>query len=309
MEGEKIRDKIFSYWSEKTRRPALLAIVFFLVGLNSLVWGRIFFSAAGSDFLEIYALAVGHGDSQLIRLPGGAKVLIDGGPPNGNLLASLADALPANDRRIDLAIISHPQADHFGGFVELAKRYDIGLFLTNGRPSGQTAYQELERITEEKNIDFLPLARGDSIAYVGSRFDVLWPALGAAAAKDLNEEALVVLLSSENASALFTGDIPAATERKLAAFLPGPIDILKVAHHGSKNSSDSGFLKVARPRLALIGVGKNSYGHPTAAVLERLAAVGSAVYRTDQDGTVRLAIDGRKIEVFKEGGVDLLKPE
>lgn len=301
MKGESVKNKILSYWREESRRPTAAAFLIFLAGLNFLIWDRIVFSAAGPDILEIYSLAVGQGDSQLIRLPGGVKLLIDGGPPTGGLLSALADVLPANDRRIDLVMISHPQLDHFGGLVELVKRYDVGLILTNGQESSQPAYQALTEAAEEKTIRFLPLAQGDSVIYDGSRLDVFWPPANRTSVQDPNDDALVVWLAAKNATTLFTGDIPAAIEKRVAAWLPGPADVLKVAHHGSKNSSAADFLAAIRPKVSLIGVGKNSYGHPAPATLERLAAAGSTFYRTDLDGTVKLVIDGRKIEIFKEG--------
>lgn len=300
--GEEIRKELFSFWRQSERRRLLFWLLFFLLILNFSVWGRIWKDFAGNQDLEIFALAVGQGDSQLVKFPGGAKLLIDGGPPNGRLLGTLADVLPVNDRYVDLVMISHPQLDHFGGLVEFLRRYKVGLILTDGQESDQSAYQELKKIAAEKEIDFLALAKGDSFAFLESRADILWPVFNSSAVKDLNEEALVVLVSSDNASILFTGDIPAAVEKQIAGSLKKPIDVLKVAHHGSKNSSAADFLAQISPKLALIGVGKNSYGHPTPAALERLTAVGAAVYRTDIDGTVKLAIDGKKIQIFRGVG-------
>jgi len=298
--GERIREKICSFLKNGDRRPAVFIAIIFLFALNFLVWSRIFFSAENKSELEIYSLPVGQGDSQLVKLPGGAKLLIDGGPPNGELLAALSRILPANDRYIDLAMISHPQLDHFGGLAEVLRRYQIGLILTNGGKSGQAAYEEMERIAQEKNIRFISLAKGDKISYLESRIDILWPDNLGFLANNPNDNALVAALFSNNTASLFTGDIPAAIERKIAGFFKEPVDILKVAHHGSKNSSAADFLGKIRPKLALIGVGKNSYGHPTPEVLERLAQIGSAVYRTDQDGIVKISIDGRKLEVFRD---------
>lgn len=104
-------------------------------------------------------------------------------------------------------------------------------------------------------------------------------------------------VKSKNSRTLFTGDISSAVENSLLA---PDIDILKVAHHGSRFSSSANFLEVARPEIAVIGVGRNSYGHPTAQTLERLANVGSQIFRTDSDGTVKLVIDGENIKIFKD---------
>ncbi len=293
-------EEIFSWSRQPANRRKAIFFVLLLVGLNFFVWGRIWTAIKQRDNLEIYSLAVGQGDSELVKLPGGAKILIDGGPPNGLLLTALDKVLAPQDRYLDLMMISHPQLDHFGGLVEALRRYQVGLILTNGEESDQAAFQELKKIASEKGVDFLPLAQGDEISYLNSRGDILSPAKSGKVI-DPNDDALVFLVSSNNLSALFTGDIPAAIERRVIGFLKQPIDVLKVAHHGSKYSSSDDFLAAARPKISLIEVGKNSYGHPTPATLKKLADIGSLVYRTDLDGTVKLASDGRKIEVFKEG--------
>ncbi|MDP2638960.1 MAG: MBL fold metallo-hydrolase [Candidatus Azambacteria bacterium] len=300
--GEEIREKLFYFWHQPNKPRLLFGLMFFLLVLNISVWGRISRDFISGQDLEIFALAVGQGDSQLVKFPGGAKLLIDGGPPNGRLLEALADVLPTNDRYVDLIMISHPQLDHFGGLTELLRRYEVGLILTNGQESDQPAYSELEKIATEKRVDFLALAKGDSVSFLESRTDILWPIVNSSNLKNPNDDALVAAVSSNNATVLFTGDIPAAVERRIAGSFNKPISVLKVAHHGSKNSSDADFLAQISPKLALIGVGKNSYGHPTPIALDRLKMVGAAVYRTDTDGTVKLVIDGKKIQVFRDIG-------
>ncbi|MDP1706859.1 MAG: MBL fold metallo-hydrolase [bacterium] len=297
--GEEIRGKLFSFWRQPERRRFLFWLLFFILVLNISVWGRIWKDFISNQNLEIFALAVGQGDSQLVKFPGGAKLLIDGGPPNGRLLETLTNVLSTNDRYVDLIMISHPQLDHFGGLTEFIRRYQVGLILTNGQESDQPAYLELKKIATEKGIDFLALAKGDSLSFLESQTDILWPIANDSNSKNPNDDALVAAVSGNNATILFTGDIPAAVERQIVGFLNKPISVLKVAHHGSKNSSGADFLAKISPKLALIGVGKNSYGHPTPVALERLERVGAAVYRTDIDGTVKLVIDGKKIQVFK----------
>jgi len=99
-----------------------------------------------------------------------------------------------------------------------------------------------------------------------------------------NTQSIVLLLEAGDTSALFTGDIDTKTEEKIISENNlGQIDILKVAHHGSKYSTGERFLTAIRPKIAVISVGKNPWGHPTEEVLGRLRAVGADILRTDQD--------------------------
>ena len=94
------------------------------------------------------------------------------------------------------------------------------------------------------------------------------------------------------------GDVGGETEKQIANKYDADIDILKVSHHGSKYSSNLEFLKKATPVISVIEVGKNSYGHPTNQALTRLADLGSQIYRTDQDGLVKITADDGKLRVF-----------
>ena len=125
--------------------------------------------------------------------------------------------------------------------------------------------------------------------------------LGVASSRDLNFDALVLKLAYGNFSTLFTGDISSEEENRLINNQPSAINnlsILKVAHHGSKTSSSSEFLQAVRPALAVVEVGKNSYGHPAAEVLERLNSVGAKILRTDRDGDVVAETDGKKWRII-----------
>jgi len=110
-----------------------------------------------------------------------------------------------------------------------------------------------------------------------------------------NENCMVALLSYRNFDCLFTGDIGFAQERLLEGY--GSlldVEVLKVAHHGSKYSTGEAFLMQTTPLTALVSVGKNSYGHPSAEALARLTALGSGIYRCDQCGDITVRTDGRR---------------
>jgi len=275
----------------------ILIVAAALIVLDFLVWFQIFGVAAAQN-LEIYFLDVGQGDGSLVVLPEGAQVLIDGGPPGGGVLEELGRVLERGDRYIDLVVVSHPQLDHFGGLVEVLRRYEVGVFVWNGIEGTSAAFEDLEKSIRENGAKEVILTAGDKIVQGESEIKVLSPDRKALAATDLNDTSLVLELKSKNSRTLFTGDIGAAVEAGMPA---SDVDILKVAHHGSKFSTSANFLEAVRPEAAVIEVGRNSYGHPTSRVLEDLGNIGAKAFRTDSDGTIRFEIDGHRIRIFKKG--------
>ncbi len=280
-------------------------IVLFLGALiaDSVLWLFVLFPAPAGE-PELYFLDVGQGDSQLIVFPsaGGrrVKMLMDGGPANGALLRQLAQILPLQDRSIDLVLMTHPQLDHFGGFIDLLKTYRVGAFIGTGRKGTTKAYEELEREIARRGVVYVQVRAGDAITYGNSTFAIVSPDKQDIADKELNESSLVVLFKTEKLRALYTGDIGAKTEKKLAARTDLSAQVLKVPHHGSKFSSSQAFVSAVHPQAAVIGVGKNSYGHPTAQTLERLAGAGAEVFRTDRDGTVKITVKDENLLMFKQ---------
>src|SRR3989344_4254135 len=125
------------YASNMKIRP--ITFLFLCLALfDGMLWFFVFFDRPAGGAAELYFLDVGQGDSELIILPQGKdgrsiKILVDGGPPNGKLISDLSSILPLEDRYIDLVIMTHPQLDHFGGFIELLRRYEVGRFIGTGR--------------------------------------------------------------------------------------------------------------------------------------------------------------------------------
>jgi len=265
--------------------------------LNIFIWYWVI-AGAPSDVLDVYFLDVGQGDSSLIVLPYGPKVLIDGGPDK-SVLAQLDKILTPTDRYIDLLILSHPEMDHFAGFIPVLDRYRIGAFVYNGRDGEIEAWKDLLKILEEKRIPTIVLGAGDKINYRDNDIDILSPDENFVRG-ELNNTALVAKLDSEGAKLLFTGDIGFKVEEKLIDKYNLDIDVLKVAHHGSKYSSGINFISEATPLFSVIQVGKNRYGHPTKEAIARLAQTGSSIYRNDEDGLVHFKIKDSRLNIFKE---------
>ncbi len=261
-----------------------------LAALNLAFWVSIVLRPINAK-AETYFLNVGQGDSELVRL-GRANFLIDSGK-DASVVDNLDKIIPNYRKRIDVAFVSHGQTDHAGGMFYLLKNYDVGYVIYNG--DNTSLWQNLKKLLEEKNIPYLILKAGDRIVYGADRFDILWPT---ALAQEIgsNDNSMVIKYSGRDYSSLFTADISSKVESEIVADRINA-DIIKVPHHGSKYSSSQYFLNAVSPEIAVIEVGKNSYGHPTSEVLKRLESVGSKIFRTDKNGLVKIGLMGQKLQI------------
>jgi competence protein ComEC len=275
----------------------ILTLLFFVV-FDAFIWWQIIFGGLNKN-IEIYFLDVGQGDSELVVLSNNVKILIDGGPDN-KVVGELSSVLKPADRYIDLVILSHPQTDHFAGLIDVLQRYKVGAFISPGRSGPAQGFKDLEKTIRENKIPTIALGEGDKINYLDSRFDVLSPSFNLLQSAEPNDWGLALKMASGGIKALFAGDIDSKIEESLALKYDLDIDILKISHHGSKFSSSKSFLEKATPQISVIGVGKNSYGHPAEQTLKNLASIGSQIFRTDKDGTVKLLINNEQVNVFKK---------
>jgi competence protein ComEC len=264
-------------------RPARLALaagalMAALLGL----WGG---SAPGADGpaagLRIVVMDVGQGDSILLDPPGGAPILVDGGPPGDDLAEHLESEGVSS---LAAAVVTHDQSDHVGGIDEL---------LYQGFPIHQVIYarpaRDFLRAASFAHVRALAVSEGSEIDSGGLRLEVEWPAQTALgeAAGDPNETALVMLARWHTFSMLLTAD----AEAEAVPIDPGPIDVLKVAHHGSEDAGLDALLDRTVPHLAVISVGAdNPYGHPTPETLGTLARHGIPTLRTDLHGDVEIDV-------------------
>ncbi|HLD19690.1 MAG TPA: MBL fold metallo-hydrolase [Patescibacteria group bacterium] len=268
----------------------IIVIEFFLVIF-------IFQSPRGKRHLMVSFLDIGQGDSTLIRTPGNHTILIDAGP-TGAVVQKLGKALPFYNRTIDLAIITHPQTDHFAGFLDVAERYTIKQLITSDIPYKSPEWEAFTQkvVAQSIPVSFVSSQRAITIED-GVTIELLWPiatAVDTLHLPDANEGSVVALVRYGDHEFLFTGDISADTEAQLLSHnLIPDIDVLKVAHHGSKTSSSEEFIAQAQPEIGVILLGRdNPFGHPNARTLRTLNQAGVVVYRTDTDGDVTIASDG-----------------
>ena len=269
----------------------IITIVGMLCAANFFVWGGVV-GGGPPEESELYFLDVGQGDAELVRTER-AVYMIDGGK-NDLAANALGDILPFLRRRIDVLFISHPQQDHLGGLFDVIRRYGVGAVVWNGERN--ELWSSFSAELAARGIPVFAVSAGDIVRQEKNVFRVVWPPAGSAPS-DQNDQSLVLFFSNGATTALYAGDVTEKVERALGAVASSTIDVLKVAHHGSKYSSSMGFLETLRPLVAVIEVGKNSYGHPTQEVLARLADVGARTFRTDQSGTVRIVrgYDGLRV--------------
>ena len=271
---------------------AVLVIAVVLVRLGATAGES---SAPPTAGLRIDVLDVGQGDAILFQPAAAPAVLVDGGPPGDGLLAKLDEA---GVDSLGIAVVTHEQSDHAGGIQELLERHF---------PIGRLLCARLGRRlrAEAENVGAGParVAAGDVIGSGPLRLRVLWPPpelLGEPLeGADPNAQALVLLARWRWFSMLLTADAEAA-EVPIEA---GPVDVLKVAHHGSEDPGLGALLDRASPRLAVISVGAdNPYGHPSPSTLAELARHGVQTLRTDRSGTIVLDVDQNSFVVRAGGG-------
>jgi len=260
---------------------AAIALVFAPLAASRLA------SPAPPAGLVVSALDIGQGDATLIQ-DAGAAVLVDTGPPDGPIVRRLHEA---GVRRIDLLVVTHAQADHEGGAAAVLAAFPVGLVL-DGRDGIRTPDGDrLAAAAAHRRVRLLAPAAGQRLRAGPLAVDVLGPRPEPAELHrdaDPNQRAIVAELRDRGFSMLLTAD----AESDVTAALPvGPVDVLKVAHHGSADPGLPDLLRRLRPRVALVEVGRNNvYGHPAPATVRELRAVPQ-VFRTDLDGTIRLQID------------------
>jgi len=263
------------------------------------------------DNLHISFLDVGQGDAILIQ-KGNQQVLVDGGPSPQAIGLGLGKKMPFWDRTIELVILTHSDADHLTGLVEVLQRYRVKQVLSPDLAGGSPLYEEWLRLIKEKNIGYTVAQAGQQIDLgEGAAIKVLNPqrTLLTDTGSDIDNNGVVLRLSMGKLSFLLTADIWREAEWELLSQRAGlKSTVLKVAHHGSDTSTTLEFLAVVNPQLAVISVGAdNKFGHPSDEVMERLEQkLGSGnIYltydaRTDEHHTIEFTTDGERLWVKVE---------
>jgi competence protein ComEC len=256
--------------------------------------------------LQIYALDVGQGDSSLIISPEGKSVLVDAGTPQA--ADEVVAALRKRDiRTLDLAVATHPHADHIGGMRQVIENFGVKNFLDSGQEYASKEYQRMLKAIEDKGIKFIPAKKGMKFDLdSGVELEVLNPQGNDQWIREVrrggsveNANSVVLRLSYGNFYMLFTGDAETETEDlMMKSGVPLRAQVLKVGHHGSRYATSARFLEAVAPEAAVISVGAgNKYGHPAQQTLDRLRNAGVKIYRTDLNGEIAIVTDGNTFEI------------
>ena len=242
--------------------------------------------------LVVSFLDVGQGDATLIQL-GATSVLVDTGPPEGPILKRLQQA---HVKRLDALFLTHAESDHEGAALAVIAAYAPRLVVDGGTGWDSAVQRALPAALAAKRSRAVAPQAGRRIDVGALRFTILWPKPNdAPPGGNPNDHAIVARLTHGHFSMLLTADAESHVTNPLAL---EPVDVLKVAHHGSADPGLPELLKRLTPRVAAIEVGReNRYGHPTKSTLLALRRTVPRVVRTDQDGTVRLRVDGDRLQV------------
>ena len=275
-----------------------------LILANVFVWISIY-QRRPSEFLHVYFLDVGQGDSIFIDSPTHKHILLDGGP-NSKVLSEIGRILPFGERDIDVVIESHPDADHIGGLVDVLHQYKTGVFIEPGVKSTNKVDNMLHSIIKQQNIPDV-LARKGMVVDLGDgvKLNILFPNQDVTNWKT-NDASIVAKLVYGDKSFLLTGDSPKKSEYILLSLDKEALksDVLKVGHHGSKYSTSLVYAQTIAPEYAVISAGAhNTYGHPTKEVLSILKQVGANVVSTESVGgltgmgTIEFETDGESLRL------------
>ena len=259
-----------------------------------------------SSGLKVTVLDVGQGDAVLVEFPGRRKMLVDaGGFPEGRFDVGESVVSPflwrKGIKRLDYLVLTHGHPDHLNGLPAVARNFRIGEYWEAERPAGGEAYTALEAALG-KRTSRKTVGRGLALRESGVLIEGFHPPQGgdpSATGEAENDRSLVLRLTYGEASFLLPGDIGREAEKAiLEAFPDVRARVLKAPHHGSDTSSSAEFLAGVAPEYAVVTAGEgNRYGFPRPDVLERYAAAGIRVFRTDRDGAVEFASDGRDLRV------------
>ncbi len=281
-------------------RKTALYITGVLLMLNIFAWKEAFL-LVNSGELKIYFLNVGQGDSAFIQTPQLHQILIDGGP-DSTILSKLQILMPVRDKTIDIVVLSHPEKDHLMGLLALLQIYKIDYVLWTGVVRDTAEYKEWVKLLEKAKQEGtkILIAKANLKIKAGQvAINTLYPfeyLEGEIMKNTSNDSGVVSKIVFGKDSLLFTGDITSRVEKELLSKESDlASDVLKVAHHGSKYSTSDEFLEEVNPKIAVISVGENSYGHPTPETLQRLENFGIKVLRTDTEGDIEIVSDGKSI--------------
>ena len=249
-----------------------------------------------SGSLSVSFIDVGQGDGVLVQA-GGEDYLIDAGRPEEG--PNVVDFLRSRGvKDLDGIVVSNPDADHIGGFLDVFDAFEVDTVYVSGDPKGTLTYNTFLRSAREEGSDFEVVRAGRRMDWGGVQADVIAPPPGELFS-ETNDNSVAILLTYATARVLLAGDAEAREEEYMAnGPYTGSLTVLKATHHGSSTSSTPLFLSRFPPKIAVIQCGAdNPYGHPTPETLARLQRTGAKVFRNDEHGDVIVTIKEETVDV------------
>ena len=277
---------------QKNKIFLTLAVIFAGLGL------LLIFSLQNSGKFRLIACDVGQGDGMLLVSPSGKQIVVDGGPGT-KIVDCLSQNMPFWDRTVELVVATHAQKDHMEGLLEVMARYKVKMIAETKVNNGSELYREWEKAVKEEEAKVYIAKKGDRLKIDRLTLDILWPdaqklnSWQMTSPSDLNESAIVLRTNYGQFCVYLTADIPKET---LQGLVDKKCQILKISHHGSKTGTNTEIINEVSPRLAIIQVGKNSYGHPTKEVIDLLTSKAVKILRNDTNGIIEITSDGKSFK-------------
>lgn len=243
--------------------------------------------------ISVHFFDVGQGDCEFIEFPNGECMIIDASTDAySNTVINYVENLGYS--RIDYVVATHPHDDHIGALDNIIEHFDIGEFYMPDVSSSSNSYSDLVTALSDKNIDINTARAGVDIF---NSDDLLVEILSPVEQtySETNNYSAVVKITYKDNSFMFMGDAEELAEKQIVSEYGDyiDIDVLKVGHHGSTNSSSEEFLAVATPKYAVISCGDdNPYDHPNDDAVERLEQSGAEIYCTDECSSITVNCDG-----------------
>lgn len=252
-----------------------------------------------SGSLAVSFIDVGQGDAVLVQA-GGTSHLIDAGrtEEGPNVVDFLRDR---GVRSLDGIIVSNPDADHIGGFLDVMDAFPVENVYISGDEKGTLTYNSFLRGVQDEGSEVHVVRTGYLMDWGGVRVEAIGPPTDAEGGlfPEINDNSIALLLTYGSARVLLAGDASTNEEEYMASGrYTGPLSLLKVTHHGSATSSTPIFLNRFPPKVAVVQCGAdNPYGHPTPEALDRLHRAGAKVFRNDENGDVIVTIKDEQLDV------------
>jgi competence protein ComEC len=250
--------------------------------------------------LDVYFFNVGQGDATMFYTTTREVILVDGGP-DMSVLYELGKSLPFYERTIDLMILTHPDSDHLNGLLDVLERYQVKRIMYTDIIDNLDTYKIFKDSIAFEGAEIIIVKGGENFYFGELEVNVLYPmqSMQGKSFIDTNESSIALRLSYDSIDFLLTGDLP--QEQEIDLIKNNQIvesEVMKAGHHGSKTSSAVEFLHAVNPQYAVISAGiANHYGHPHYRVLKNFENIGAHILRTDEEGTIHVYTNGRKVEI------------